>query len=278
MNNNNVCVVVSTVDNNEELLSKMNINSDAIVINQTNIFQKREIMYKKHKIKWFDFDERGIGLSRNNGISRVDKEFCVLSDDDVIFEDNYQEKVNYWFSVLPKADVLIFNFKSKNHMIRTNDKIVNIHKFNYYNYGAPRIVFRTNTVRLKGIFFNLSFGGGTTFSSGEDTLFLSQLLKFKLKIYAVPDSISDLTNDRPSTWFKGYNEKYFFDKGVLLSLTNPHCSRIIAIILLLKNRKIFCSNFNFFKCLKYVLKGIRFIKREKYRHTSIDNDKYYLDL
>ena len=61
------------------------------------------------------------------------------------------------------------------------------------------------------------FGGGAKYSAGEDSIFLKSCLDNGLKIYAVPYALAFLNDDRPSTWFNGYTDKYFFDKGVLYS-------------------------------------------------------------
>jgi hypothetical protein len=82
-------------------------------------------------------------------------------------------------------------------------------------YGAARIAVRLSSIRNAGIFFNLNFGGGTIHSHGEDVLFLKDCLKHGLKIYAVPYSIAELIENRDSTWFEGYNKKFFRDHAAL---------------------------------------------------------------
>ena len=62
--------------------------------------------------------------------------------------------------------------------------------------------------------FSLLFGGGARYSNGEDSLFLHDCLKKGLHLYAGTDEIGEEVY-RESTWFKGYNEKFFTDRGVL---------------------------------------------------------------
>ena len=40
-----------------------------------------------------------------------------------------------------------------------------------------------------------------------------------------------------STWFKGYNEKYFKDKGALIEAAYPRCSYLLAILQSVRNSK-----------------------------------------
>ena len=71
------------------------------------------------------------------------------------------------------------------------------------------------SIRRNAIYFNQCFGGGTEHSHGEDNLFLTECLKKKLKIYAVPEFVAELKDDRESTWNSGFNKKYLTDQGAL---------------------------------------------------------------
>lgn len=82
-------------------------------------------------------------------------------------------------------------------------------------YGTARIAIKLSSVREKGIYFNQCYGGGTAHCHGEDTIFLSECLKKGLRIIAVPVYIASLADSRPSTWERGYNEKYIHDQGSL---------------------------------------------------------------
>ena len=43
-------------------------------------------------------------------------------------------------------------------------------------------------------------------------------------------------NGRPSTWFRGYNEKFFYDRGVLYRFLYGRAALPMALRFLLKNR------------------------------------------
>ena len=59
---------------------------------------------------------------------------------------------------------------------------------------------KTKNDLIHGIYFNQCFGGGTEYSHGEDNLFLTDCLRKGLKIYAYPEYIAKLTEERKSTW------------------------------------------------------------------------------
>ena len=124
---------------------------------------------------------------------------------------------------------------------------------------AVRISARLNSLRLKGISFNLCFGGGAQFSNGEDSLFLMDCIRKGLKIYSYPVVIAKLIA-RQSTWFRGYNDKYFFDKGVLFSLLYPRLCKVYAIIHCIKQCNQY-KKYGLVRAYKQINKGIRYRKK-----------------
>ena len=209
-----VQVLVATMNqNDDELVKKMNIQSDAIVVNQCGENQFNHFMQDGNDFFFLSLAEKGVGLNRNNALMRATADFCILADDDLIFADGYVEKVKKAFNENPKADVIIFNLLG-NDRIKTNKK-VKVGPFSYMKYGAARIAFRRKKVSYAGIYFNQNFGGGTPYSCGEDTIFLYDCLKAGLKIIHVPMAIAKLDEKSESTWFEGYTEKYFYDRGIL---------------------------------------------------------------
>ena len=82
----------------KELVRKMNVETDAILINQcdTHDYEKfliQDINGTDREVKAYSFCERGVGLSRNNALLRADKEISLFSDDDIIYEKGYEDKI-----------------------------------------------------------------------------------------------------------------------------------------------------------------------------------------
>lgn len=250
-----VQVLIATMDQKDDhLLKEMNIQTDAIIGNQCD---KNEIMqqeFQGHTVTWLSFKERGVGLNRNNALMRATADICILADDDVRLEDNYEEMVKDAFERCPEADVLVLN-TIDDHRFQ-NKKINRINRFNYQRYGAARMVFRRQSVSMAGIYFNQNFGGGTQYGSGEDTLFLKACLDKQLKVYGVPVAIAKISNDRPSTWFNGYNESFFKSKGVLFSCLNPRLYRVMMLVHCLKNRRKY-SEYGILKAYRTMMSGVR---------------------
>lgn len=253
----NIQVLVATMDQKDHnLLEKMNIQTDAIIGNQCDRNEIEEFSYNGHNIKYLSFNERGVGLNRNNAIMRATADICILADDDLVYIDGYQEIVEKYFKDNPHADVLIFNLNEEN----TNRYVINrrfkVGYRNFMRFGAARLAFRTESIMKNGISFNLRFGGGTKYSAGEDTLFLKECLRKKLNIIAIPEFIAKLTEERESTWFNGYNDKYFRDRGALFAAISNKYAIILSLQFAIRHRNMFKKDINWYEAFKLMCKGI----------------------
>lgn len=250
-------VLVSTMhQKDKDFLEKMNISTDAIVINQTDSEGYQEFSFAEKTVKIISTTERGIAKSRNKALSNSDADICILADDDMQFSDTYEETASTVFNN-HDADIIIFNLIDDNDDLnRKNDMVKKINIFNYMNYGAARITFRNSSIKKNNILIKEELNGLKLPACGEDTLFLREALKKGLKIIAVPESLARLNNNRESTWFKGYTEQYFFDKGVILALAHPLLSIPFSLFLVLKHKEYSESGFSKLKIFKEIFKGI----------------------
>lgn len=254
-------VLVATMNQiDHSLLDKMNIQSDAIIVNQCDKNNIEEFFYKGNKIKFLSFAERGVGLSRNNALMRATADICVLADDDIVFEDGYVEKIKRWFKDYPQIDIIIFNLNESPRRRYVIEKPFRVGFHNFMRFGATRIAFRRKSITRSGITFNLHFGGGAEFSAGEDTLFIYDCLKHKLKILAVPETIATLTNSRDSSWFKGYTDKYFYDRGALFASISKKWAWLLCLQFVIRHNKKFRNDKTMREAFWLMLKGIKAIK------------------
>ena len=108
------------------------------------------------------------------------------------------------------------------------------------------------------MYFSTLFGGGCIFSSGEDSLFLSDMIDSELKIYAYPITVATV-EQKKSTWFRGFDEKYFFDRGVLYSQIFRF-PKLIGLIQLIRKRNVTGNELTFLDKLKSFLNGTKYEK------------------
>lgn len=250
MNNQNVEMLIATMHQPESdysLLEKMNIQSDAIVCNQCERFSFKEFSWHGHNIKWYDFNEKGVGINRNNALMRATGDIIVFCDDDMTYEDGYPAKLVDGFDRNPQADVLIFNIEGRGK----NNSPSKVTKLNYLRYGAARIAAKREEIISNGILFNLCFGGGTEHQHGEDNIFLCDCLNKGLRVFTYPVLIARLNADRPSTWRKDFDTKYFKDQAALYKQISRRYWKYLALIDAIKHgkRRYGCSWSKAFKMM-----------------------------
>ena len=235
----NIQVLVAAMEQNDySLPQKMNLQTPAIIGNQCDRNSIEESTYKGNKVKYLNFAERGVGLNRNNALLRADGDILMFADADEVFVDEYPKIVERAYKELPDADAIIFNITTlgKNVGRRDIKKISRVKLLNALNYGAARLTVKKQSVKRENILFHTQFGGGTPYSSGEDTLFIADLLKHKLKVYVYPATIASV-DQGTSTWFNGYTDKYFYDKGALFAALSKKCGWLLCRLIMFKNRK-----------------------------------------
>lgn len=220
------------------LCDKMHIASDALIINQSDCVKYECLFYHGYKIECYTFAERGLSRSRNNALLRCTGEILCIADDDMVYTDTYREDIINEFQKHPEADALVFNVTALNdeRSGKPIEKYARVGKRESREYGSVHIAIRKRALIGKNVYFNTLFGSGATYSCGEDTLFLKELIEKDLKLYKTPTRIASVDMS-DSTWFKGYNEKYFKDKGALIEAAYPRCSYLLAILQSVRNSK-----------------------------------------
>lgn len=250
-------LVVTTAQQDRSLPEKMNLRTDAVIGSQCGKDQWMEFEHNGHKMQYIYTSTTGVGINRNETLFRAEGDFCVLADDDMTFLDGYENTVQEWFEKVPRADMLIFNLEGGKKRYRCR-KVMKINWLNYGKFGAARLAFRLRSVRFSGVTFHTMFGGGGEYSCGEDTLFLRSCLREGLKIYGVPASLAQISDDA-STWFQGYTDKYFFDKGVLYYALNCRLCKLHALIHCLRYRSKF-RDYGFKRAFGQMIKGMESVK------------------
>lgn len=226
----NLEVLVATMNQTDlSLYNKMNIHSDLIIANQCEYNNIQITSVNNNNVKMISTNTKGVGLNRNIALLASTADILLLSDDDVIYHNDYKEKVLEAFQKYPKADVIVFGMKlSRNGEVYRIKKLKNqkLNLLNIMKFGTYSIAIRNTVVQSKRLTFSHLFGGGCEFGSGEDSLFLIDCLRNGLKIYSNEYVLGVCAKDS-SSWFSGYTDKYFYDKGAWFSHAFPKSPFII---------------------------------------------------
>lgn len=257
-------VLVSTINQKDHsLLEKMNIQSDAVVINQVDIDRVEIFEYNGHKIKWINMSSRGVGLSRNTALMNSSADIVLFADDDIEYVDGYAENVVKAFLKYNEADIICFNINLINSNKNTgghrnNTRNRKLHFYNSMRYGATVIAARRKVLLRERISFSLLFGGGAEFNSGEDSLFIKDCHNSMLKVYSNVFCLGDV-DDSSSSWYKGIDDKFFEDRGRVYASAFPRIYWLIFAYYSFKLSKKY-EKYSFTKILFLFNKGKKYIK------------------
>lgn len=249
---------------NFDKIQQMNLQSDVVFANQSNDTRYDELVVDGHKAKMITTQTRGVGTNRNIALLYATGEYLLLADDDLQYVDGYAEIIENAFAEIPDADCIIFNIETigMNMGRRKNTKAKRVRWYNALNYGTARIAVKRNSVMRENIMFNCNFGGGTPFSCGEDTLYIMNMLKRKLKLYTYPQVIGAVDQTQ-STWFSGYDEKFYYDKGVLFAAISRPFAKLLCLRCLIRRPDYKKSGLTFseaYRCMKNGIKNQKLMK------------------
>lgn len=225
-------VLVATMNQTDfSLAEQMNLKCDAVFANQTqkNGYQVKEMPYGT--LQMISTATHGVGLNRNIALQFSDADIILFADDDITYYEGSLDSVKNAFLENPKADVIIFGIDivadgriiEKRHLSKGR-----LHCWNAMRFGTPEIAVRRKSILKKNITFHQFFGGGCIYGSGEDSLFLRECFRQGLRVYSHDFVLGERRKDN-STWFTGYHQKYFYDKGALIYYLFPKLCYLMAI-------------------------------------------------
>ncbi|MGO4179660.1 glycosyltransferase [Paenibacillus sp. TAF43_2] len=251
-------ILVSTMRQKDfSLIEKMNIQTDAIIINQCEHYEYHEFKKNNFTVKWFDVAERGLSRSRNVALSKATGDICLLVDDDEILKDGYADVILSEFKKNPMVGLFTFNLKSIGNVSKRyiNKQRKRLRFFNIMRYGSARIAFRRSSIINRRICFAPNFGTGASISCGEDSLFLHDCLQKGIIAYSSPEYVAEIDDgDGNSSWFTGYTEKYFIDLGAVFTAMSPSFCYLWILQFVIRHRSK-TSELGFYKCLSLMMKG-----------------------
>lgn len=239
------------------LISKMNITADAVLINQCGQDGYESFSTGLGTVSVYSYNERGVGLSRNRAIEHSSGDILLFADDDIVYLNGYEEIITSEFEKHPEADGLFFNLNvCEDRRTYYNNDYKRCHIWNAGRYPAYSIALRKSSFEGKGVKFSTLFGGGARYSCGEDSIFIKDCLKAGIRMYRTPALIGEEI-PRPSTWFSGYNDKFFFDRGVMYHFLYGKLAWVFGARFVFTKRQEMCREIPAKRAYRLLLDGIK---------------------
>ena len=257
-------MLVSSVEQNvEELIEKMKPECNVVMINQCDKDGEQVAKYGDYRVKVYHRNERGVGKSRNMAISKSQGDILLFSDEDIRYQSGYAKAVSEEFENHPEADLLLFNVEvCPERRTYWNEGFTRVKWFNCGRYPAYSIAVRKEVLERSGVKYSELFGGGAKYSNGEDSLFLKQCADAGMRMYAT-DTVIGKEEPRESTWFKGYTEKFFFDRGVLFAFLYGNMAWLWALRFVLTKKDMLKGEIKRKQAYGLIRQGIKQGKKEK---------------
>ncbi len=242
----------------KELASVMNLECSAVIVDQGSREGRYEFNIPEgNVVRVIESENRGVGRSRNLALKEAEGRIVLFSDDDIVYSNGYAESILKAFAAHSEADIIMFNVDvagdRKTYQI---NKEIRVHKWSVGRYPAYAAAARLDSIRKANVKFSLLFGGGAQYSNGEDSLFFMDCLRVGLKMIAVPVTIGTEI-PRESTWFHGYDDKFFFDRGVLYSFLYGRAAGIWALRFVLAKRRVYAGQMKPSDAFKLMRMGIK---------------------
>ena len=189
----------------------------------------------------------------------------LFADDDICYADGYADGVRRAYAQHPDADMILFSLDITQggrviRRIKNRDGRLRFHRA--LRYGTCVCSIRRDSQRRANIWFSTIFGGGTNYAHGEDTLFLCDAFRRGLRVYTSSFCLGTCAKDA-STCFHGFDEKYFYDQGVLYRAAFGAAAVPLCLRFCLKRYSAYWGEMTFFRALRAMYRGTRETPRDK---------------
>ena len=230
-----LCVTMHQTDFSK--IQQMNIRSDVFFANQADRTALEEREFDGHKARMLTTETRGVGINRNMTLQYAQGDICLFADDDVTYCDDMEQKVLAEFDAHPDADVMIFHLDAGEKRKQVSyPKTKKCNRFTRMPWGAVRVAFRRTSWQKANVWFTTLFGGGAIFPSGEDSMWLTEAKRKGLTFYVSKETIGTIDMS-DSSWFSGYDEKFYYGKGAFYQAIHANAFPLWAMYFVLRTYK-----------------------------------------
>lgn len=209
-------------------------NFSILIINQT---KKNNLLVSGFpSIRVINSFEKGLSKSRNLALKNAIGKVVLISDDDEIFKEGFDDLIINSYNNFPKAVVISFQVEnSEGKLFRNYQKKAKLKpkKLDLFSIFSSEISINKTIFDTLSIEFDTNFGLGSVFSMGEEAILLmdfnsiNQLIVIEPKVIATNPTITTtdkldfshryyiqgafLSRVLKANYFTGLASKLFFD-------------------------------------------------------------------
>jgi hypothetical protein len=241
-----------------KFIEQRNVQGENVtVINQITDKNIVPANIENNKNKLYSYNEKGLSKSRNNALEKASKDICLFADDDVKYVHDYKKIIKEAYRKNPNADIIIFYVESKNKN-RRSKKIKNgrMNWLQSMKVKSSEISFKRENIVKSKIRFDENFGSGTKISNGEETIFIADCIKNGLNVVSYNKKIAE-TENKDSTWFKGYDKKYFLDRGAIFARMSPKLYKLLILQFAIRKHKLYSKKFKIIEVYNIMKAGAK---------------------
>ena len=251
-----------------ELCSFLNIQSDAMFLNQTGHENEYELSFGDYRIHVVETVWRGVSMARNELIRRCQTDVGLFIDDDCVLSDGYPDQVLKAYKELSRAKAIRFNTKREywNPVNAHAEKRKKAKFRDLSSFGMWGLSFRPNVFRDKGVYFNEKLGAPNYLYNGEDSTFLFDLCKKCPEVYLDPFLVCEVKETKESTWFSSYGKRYFVTKGFVYGYLYGRLWKLALLRMYLRYGKEYKMSYKQVK--RYAKMGHKMLINQTYEEPS----------
>lgn len=268
LTNDQITICMTTLNKTEDEIKELVVNNNLqgnVIVGCQGSDEERESKSVFGNIKLTVYFQTSLGTSKNRNylLDKVKTKYCIFLDDDILFLDNDFELLKKEAAKYENFDLLFFNLSYKDKRKVKHFKERRFRWLDARSFGINSVLFNVNFLKQNEILFNEKIGPGCEISSGEDGQFAMEVAKKSEDCYFATDTIIEISYDNGSSWFNGYDKKYFKNVGYTYSMCYGPFADLFGIYTIIKHRKSFLVDYSFKEVFNFIKIGIRLHHNDK---------------
>ncbi|MEP1489698.1 MAG: glycosyltransferase family A protein [Algibacter sp.] len=163
-------------------------NYNILIVNQTTESNVLTSDYKRVRV--VNSFKKGLSISRNIALKNAKLDICLLADDDVIYDKEFEGNIKNAFKRYKEADIISFQMvNSMGNLYTKYPSIVKHDKKTVKTVNSVVIALKRSAIINNCVTFNTHFGLGSVFETADEYVFLRSALRNNLKIFFEPKII-----------------------------------------------------------------------------------------